>query len=139
MNEFEALEQYAYEQGILVTQNVIDDSIPAHGVYLRVDGHPVILIKRDITMAEKTIALREELAHFEMSAGNILDQSKVENRKAEALARSVYFKDLLPAIRKALRDDCQQAWEISESSNIPQDSIMEIFDYCQRKGISLAP
>jgi len=48
----------------------------------------VIAINSKIdTAIEKTCILAEELGHYHTSVGNIIDQSKVENRKQELKAR----------------------------------------------------
>lgn len=46
-----------------------------------------IAIRRRMTSAEKACVLSEELGHYYTTGGDILDQSKVENRKQELRAR----------------------------------------------------
>lgn len=46
-----------------------------------------IAIRHRMTSAEKACVLAEELGHYYTTAGDILDQSKVENRKQELHAR----------------------------------------------------
>ena len=52
----------------------------------RINGNN-ILIKSDLTENEKTCILAEELGHYYTSSGNILDQSNINNRKQEKVAR----------------------------------------------------
>jgi len=139
MTIYETLENTAFEQGILVTQKFLDARSRYHGLFIEVNGQPVILINRHRTTAEKTIALMEELAHFESTSGNILDQSKVENRKSESYARARLYKNLLPAVQSAIRAGSVFHWEVAEEADIPHETLGEIIDYCQRKGICLSP
>lgn len=122
----------------MVTHKFLDESSKYHGLFAEIRGQPVILINRHRTTAERTIALMEEMAHFETTSGNILDQSKVENRKAELHARAKVYKNLLPAIQKAIRDGLVFHWEIADAADIPHETLNEIIDYCQRKGICLS-
>lgn len=137
MTNFEQMEQAAYERGILVMQNILDENSEYHGFFLEVHGQPVILINRHKTTAEKTIALMEELAHHETTTGNILDQTKVENRKAEKYARVRMYEGLLPAIQSAIRNGSVFHWEVAEEADIPHETLLEIVEYCDQKGIAL--
>ena len=47
-----------------------------------------IAIQKELSETEKKCVLAEELGHHYTSSGNILDQSNVENRKQELLART---------------------------------------------------
>lgn len=135
MTTFEHLEQEAYDLGIVLICKPFDDLPDFDGLFLRCDGYPVILINTLRTKQEQTIALREELEHFRMDAGDILDQSIVFNRKAEAFARSRYYNDLLPLIKKALLTGCNHPWEVAEETDIPEPTINEIIQYCDRRGV----
>ena len=56
----------------------------------------VIAINSKIaTTIEKTCILAEELGHYHTSVGNIIDQSKIENRKQELKARRWAVKKLI--------------------------------------------
>lgn len=46
-----------------------------------------IAIRKNLTSIEKSCILAEELGHYYTTAGDILDQSRIENRKQELHAR----------------------------------------------------
>lgn len=57
----------------------------------------VIAINRNISSTtEKACILAEELGHYHTSVGNILDQSKLQNRKQELQARAWSYQKLVP-------------------------------------------
>jgi Domain of unknown function (DUF955). len=62
---------------------------------LYADG--VVWINRRIpTTKEKACILAEELGHYHTSAGDILDQSDIRNRKQEKVAREWAYERLVP-------------------------------------------
>lgn len=83
------------------------------------------------------VVMMEELAHCEATTGIIIDQSKVENRKAEQFARARMYKGLLPVIQSAIREGATLQWEVAEEADIPHETLLEIVEYCDRKGITL--
>lgn len=63
-------------------------TLPLSGKLKGLYADNVIAISKYIkTSAEKTCILAEELGHYHTSTGNILDQSKLVNRKQELKAR----------------------------------------------------
>lgn len=56
----------------------------------------IILDKALSTTAEKACVLAEELGHYHMTAGKILDESKVVNAKQESRARNWAFEKMVP-------------------------------------------
>lgn len=138
MTQYEHLEQHAYDQGIVVINKEFDDHGPQFsGLYFKWEGHLVIFINKKRTTAEQTIALMEELAHHELAVGDIIDQTKTENRKAEALTRATCYKKLLPSIINAILTGHTMPWEISELTDIPESTINEILTYCAKKNIAI--
>lgn len=137
MTEYEILEQQAYDLGIVVIKKHFTPGPNFNGLFFRWEGNPVIFINSRASSQEQRITLMEEIAHYEMTSGNILDQTKPENRKAEALARSVYYKKLLPSIVKAILSGSTMPWEIAELTDIPESTIHEIMAYCHRKSIAI--
>ena len=56
----------------------------------------IIAINKSVkTIAEKNCILAEELGHYHTTVGDILDQSKIENRKQEYKARRWAIKRLI--------------------------------------------
>ena len=56
----------------------------------------LILIKRNLSETRKAEVLYEELTHHKLTYGNILDQSKFNNRKFENYARRYGYENALP-------------------------------------------
>ncbi|MEJ7420238.1 ImmA/IrrE family metallo-endopeptidase, partial [Staphylococcus warneri] len=56
----------------------------------------VILIDKNLSERRKAEVLYEELAHHKLTYGNILDQSKFNNRKFENYARRYGYEAALP-------------------------------------------
>lgn len=67
------------------------------GLYVETPSNKVILLNKNISESdEKACVLAEELGHYYMTTGNILDQSKIENRRQEKRARSWAYEKLVP-------------------------------------------
>lgn len=119
MNAYERLEDEACRDGIdVIDCNFNSDSIK--GLYC--DG--VIGINKNIkNMAEKTCVLAEELGHHHTSAGNIIDQTKTENRKQELKARMwAYDRQIgLIGIIKAYKRGCRNIHEIADYLDVTED------------------
>jgi Zn-dependent peptidase ImmA (M78 family) len=72
-------------------------SLPFKGNLKGLYYDKVIALNKNLeTTAEKCCVLAEELGHYYTSAGNILDQSKIENRKQERRARTWAYQKLVP-------------------------------------------
>ncbi|MDR9794067.1 ImmA/IrrE family metallo-endopeptidase [Aeribacillus pallidus] len=77
----------------------------------------VIWINKHIpTQTEKACILAEELGHYHTSAGNILDQTKIENRKQEKRARTWAYERLVPLqkIVQAHKNGIRNRYELAE-------------------------
>jgi hypothetical protein len=75
---YETLLQEAHEEEIEVV------CIPLHGKLKGLYSCNVIAINSNTaTEAEKACILAEELGHYHTTVGDILDQSKTQNRKQE--------------------------------------------------------
>lgn len=75
-----------------------------------------IAIKNDMPTTEKACVLAEELGHHYTTVGNILDQSKAENRKQERRARLWAYRkmfDLVDLI-SAYKYGCRNRYEVAE-------------------------
>ena len=93
-------------------------------------------IRRDIeTSAEKADILAEEIAHWETSEGDILDQTKTENRKQERIARALVFNRRvgLDGIIKAWEYGCQNTFEAAEYLGTHQRTFEEALKYYHEK------
>lgn len=82
-----------------------------------------VAIRRSIPTVEKACILAEELGHYHTTTGNILDQSKVENRKQERKARIwAYNKQIgLLGIVKAYQQGCRNRYEVAEYLGVTEE------------------
>lgn len=55
-----------------------------------------IFINQDLTYKEKNCILAEEIAHYLYTAGDILNQNDIANRKAELFARRKAYEAVVP-------------------------------------------
>ena len=97
-----------------------------------------IAIKKDIPTMQKACVLAEELGHHYTTVGNILDQSKTENRKQERRARLWAYKrafDLVDLV-SAYKHGCRNRYEIAEYLEVTEQFLQEALDtYKEKYGI----
>lgn len=120
MNYEELLNQADHE-GLIVKEKCI----PGYDGRIKYNR---IAIRKDIpTLIEKSCILAEELGHYYTSTGDILDQSKTENRKQELRARMWAFNKQigLIGIIDAYKHGCQNAFEISEYLEVTEEFLKD--------------
>ena len=94
-----------------------------------------IAIKKDIPTTQKACVLAEELGHHYTTVGNILDQSKAENRKQERRARLWAYKkafDLVDLV-SAYKHGCRNRYEIAEYLEVTESFLQEALDTYKEK------
>lgn len=95
-----------------------------------------IAIRKDIpTQAEKSCVLAEELGHYFTSAGNILDQTDIVNRKQEYRAR-LYGYNLqigLRGIISAHAAGCRNLYEMADYLDVTEEYLKEALNCYQSK------
>ena len=94
-----------------------------------------IAIKKDIPTIQKACVLAEELGHHYTTVGNILDQSKTENRKQERRARLWAYKrafDLVDLV-SAYKHGCRNRYEIAEYLEVTESFLQEALDTYKEK------
>ena len=94
-----------------------------------------IAIKKDIPTTQKACVLAEELGHHYTTVGNILDQSKAENRKQERRARLWAYKrafDLVDLV-SAYKHGCRNRYEIAEYLEVTEQFLQEALDTYKEK------
>lgn len=123
MNKYEELCQNASD----VDVKIIDYPFYSERIKgLYCDG--MIAIDHDIyTDAEKACVLAEELGHHYTSFGNILDQSRAENRKQEQLARTWAYNKLigLVGIVDSYKAGCRNRSEMADHLNVTEEFLCE--------------
>lgn len=87
------------------------------------------------TEAEKKCILAEELGHHFTSYGNIIDQSKIENRKQERIARAWAYDRLIGinGLINAYKYGCKSKYEIAEYLNVSEQFLEEATTYYNEK------
>lgn len=98
----------------------------------------IALNSRMETLTETRCVLAEELGHYYTSYGDILDQSKVENRKQEIKARRWGYSKLvpIPKLIQAYKYGCTSKYEIAEYIEVTEEFLEDSIEYyLQRYGI----
>jgi len=87
------------------------------------------------TRSEKACILAEELGHYHTTVGNILDQSKVENRKQERRARGWAYERLvsLKSLIEASKQGIKNRYELAEFLGVSERFIDEAIQYYKGK------
>ncbi len=87
------------------------------------------------TRSEKACILAEELGHYHTTVGNILDQSKVENRKQERKARAWAYERLVNfhGLIEASKCGIKNKYELAEFLGVSERFIEEAIQYYKEK------
>ncbi|NRF06953.1 ImmA/IrrE family metallo-endopeptidase [Bacillus safensis] len=114
--DYHSLLQSATASGIDVYEKVL--SLNTKGLY----SDNVIWINRTLSSVEKTCTLAEELGHHFTTHGNILDQTKLKNRKQELRAREWGYKLLFPLEKliDAQKEGIRNRFELAEYLNVTE-------------------
>ena len=135
MNKYEELLEIACKENISVFENYDLSETRFKGLYC--DGN-IALSKELQTSSEKNCILYEELGHHYTTVGNILDQSKTENRKQERLARLWAYKNAinLTDLISAYRKGCRNRYEIAEYLDVTEQFLQDALNtYKEKYGI----
>ena len=87
MTEYEQLLQDAYDRDLFVHEDAFIESGADGMIYDTL----IYLSDRLVSCREKACILVEEIAHYDVNTGNILDQTKAWNRQQELKARRLAF------------------------------------------------
>ncbi|MFK4461594.1 ImmA/IrrE family metallo-endopeptidase [Bacillus safensis] len=114
--EYHSLLKNATSSGIKVYEESLSSN--TKGLY----GNNVIWINRNLSSIEKTCTLAEEIGHHFTTYGNILDQTKLKNRKQELRAREWGYKLLFPLERliEAQKEGVRNRFELAEYLNVTE-------------------
>ena len=100
----------------------------------------IIINKKIATETEKKCICAEEIGHARTTAGNILDQSIVSNRKQELRARDWAVQALLTLddLIKAVKSGCGNSYEVADFLDVTEEFLATALDYFKRKyGVSV--
>lgn len=99
-------------------------------------GDNVIWINKNInTSVEKAMVLAEELGHYHTTTGDIIDQSKLENRRQEQRARKWAWNHLVTPRKlvQAFQSGCRSKFEIAEMLNVTESFLEQGLKFYREK------
>ncbi len=108
---------------------------PLTGYNGRIKGYR-IAIKKDIpTLKEKACVLAEEIGHFLVNFGNILDQEIMDNRKQEYKAMAYAFDTQvgLDGLIKIYESGCTSIYDAAECLGITERFFEDALKYYEGK------
>lgn len=121
MTAYEKLLHEAYNLGLIVKEVTL---LTRKG---RCVGNRIAIDKNIKTDAEKACILKEEIAHYLTTVGDITDQTNISNIKQEKLARRIAIESLcsLEKIVKSIRHGAGDKYDIIEMLNITEELFNE--------------
>lgn len=126
---YESLMKEAEQRRLYIYEMPLSERIKG----LQMDN--VIWINKNMTTAEKVCTLAEEIIHTQTTVGDILDQSKMENRKQEIFARRRSYECLVPfsKIVQAFESGVLDIHEMAEFLNITEKFLCNALEYYKTK------
>ena len=97
-----------------------------------------VAIRRNLSTTEKACVLAEELGHHYTTVGNILDQSKAENRKQERRARLWAYRKMFDLIDlvSAYKYGCRNRYEVAEYLGVTEQFLEDaLHTYREKYGL----
>lgn len=128
MNQFEKL--LAENENIIIVEKHFKSK--ALGLC---KGNKIGLSTKLVTVAEKSCVYAEELGHYYTTVGDIIDKSKIQNRKQEIVARAVAFERLC-SIRKiveAIKHGANDRYEVANYLSITDKFFDDAIIYHRQK------
>lgn len=128
MDQYDELVIKAENQGI----RVIELNLEGECGYCYND---TIFVNYHITSIQKKCILIEELGHYHTTFGDIMDQSKIENRKQELKARRWGYQNLLSldSVLVAYENKITNLIDLADYLGVTEDFIKCTVDYYKCK------
>lgn len=130
-----------YEELIIQNNHLhICDSFELPGMFKGFYDNGVILIDKNLSNAKKLEILSEELAHHEITYGNILNVNDIQNKKYELKARRLSSERIitLKGIIDAFKHGVQNLYELANFFEVTEQFILETIEhYKQKHGYSV--
>lgn len=130
MDSYEKLLAEIQNDTIIDENSNLPDDILGYYVGTKTDN--LILLNKNIKCKkEKTCILAEELGHYHTSTGNILDQSKAENRKQEKKARKWGYEKLIPlrSLINAYKHGCRNSYEAADFLDVTEEFLLKTIQH----------
>lgn len=127
---YEDLLREAQEERIEVVYRPLRGKL--NGLY---SDHIIAISSKVSTTAERTCVLAEELGHYHTTAGNILNQKKLLNRKQELKARGWSYRRLVPLDKlvEAHKAGIKNRFELAEFLHITEGFLDAALKYYREK------
>ena len=95
----------------------------------------LIIINNRVNEYERLCVLYEELGHFNLTIGDITDQSNLNNRKQESIARRWSYENLVSPedIINAILSGIDNIYDLAESLNITEDFLIQSIKHYKNK------
>ncbi len=129
-------------EDLLIKHDYIDieDKYNLPGNFKGFYDNDVILVDSKLDTYQKHEILTEEIAHYKISAGNILDQSNILNRKFELKARRLANESVitLQGLINAFNYGVQNIYDLATYFEVTKDFVLDtIQHYKQKYGLSV--
>lgn len=123
--KYEALLNEAYEKGLVVREKPLQ----AHDG--RIKGNRIAIRSSIETNAKKCCVLAEEMSHYEVNVGDILNQNDISNRRQEIAARRRAYEKMVPLenILFAAQDGHTDVWDMADYLDVDEEFLKEALMY----------
>ncbi|MBS6503111.1 MAG: ImmA/IrrE family metallo-endopeptidase [Clostridium sp.] len=130
MSNYENLISIAHSHGI----KIIESDLGIDKPFGKCIGN-LIIINNRVNEYERFCVLTEELGHFNLTVGNITNQSNFNNRKQESIARRwSYEKVISPEdVIAAILSGVDNIYDLSEKLNVSESFLLESIKHYKTK------
>ncbi len=113
----------------------IEDKYNLPGNFKGFYDNDVILVDSKLDTYQKHEILAEEIAHYKISAGNILDQSNILNRKFELKARRLANESVitLQGLINAFNYGVQNIYDLALYFEVTKDFVLDTIQHYKQK------
>ena len=131
MTKFEQLAQEANDNGLEVLEMAFRSN-RIKGLYC---NSTIAINDKLKDSRNKACILAEEIAHHDLTVGNILEQSNTQNRKQEMLARMSAYNRMIGLIGliNAFNAGCRNRFEIAEYLDVTEEFLIDALESYRNK------
>ena len=130
MSNYENLISIAHNNGI----KVVESDLGVDKAFGKCIGN-LIIINNRVNEYERFCVLAEELGHFNLTVGDITNQSNFNNIKQELIARRWSYEKLISPedIINAILSRIDNIYDLSESLNVTEDFLIQSIEHYKKK------
>jgi len=131
LTKFEQLAQEANDNGLEVLEMAFRSN-RIKGLYC---NSTIAINDKLKDSRKKACILAEEIAHHDLTVGNILEQSNTQNRKQEMLARMSAYNRMIGLIGliNAFNAGCRNRFEIAEYLDVTEEFLIDALEAYRNK------